>query len=94
MIRRFIEEVENIELLNGAIIEEEHFPTYCMIKKCLEETGQLITPEQLYNSISVDHINESMNKVNPYYYDMLILMEKLMEMGITSSMIKEKFGIK
>jgi len=87
------EEVQNIELLAGAEIEKEHYNTYCMIKEYFEKTGELISEEDLYQSIAIDHINESENKKNTLYYSMLSIMENLMELGITREDIINKFGL-
>lgn len=51
----------------GTEIEYEHRPTYDMIKKHLEDTGELPAPVDVYRSIAMDHINE----YSEYYDDEL-----------------------
>jgi len=59
------------ELDVGQVIEEEHKPTYEMIKKTLEETGELPSPEEVYDHIAKDHLDEYDN-----YYTGLVQMEE------------------
>jgi hypothetical protein len=76
-----ITEDYNSQMEVGKVIEQEHKPTYKMIKQYLAENGELPSPEAVYESISRDHILESENFQNKNYYDMLVKMEKMMKKG-------------
>lgn len=79
------------EMKKGIEVEKEHRPTYLKIKAYLEKYN-VFPPELLvYQWISQDHQDESLELKNPLYYDMLLCMEDLMKRGITSDEIKEMF---
>lgn len=65
---------DKTELEVGKVIEEEHKPTYEMVKRTLEETGELPSEEVFYESIAKDHLDEYYN-----YYTGLVEMEVELE---------------
>jgi len=85
--------MNNKELIQGISIEREHVNTYIKIIRYFDKYNSFPEPDFVYSWIAEDHLNESKEKRNPNYYSMLILMEKLMELGITSIDIKDKFNL-
>ena len=64
---RFDEFENQEELEDGAQIQTEHKPTYDLIKKYFDETGELPDEDWVYKSISADHTEELEDYYNPQY---------------------------
>lgn len=69
------EKYDKDELEVGKNIEEEHKPTYNMIKNVLKETGELPSEKEVYERIAKDHLDE----YNNYYTGLVEMEEKLEE---------------